>query len=89
MYLSVNLQRCQSSLFLDLLNTHSLSPHPVQARSNNICDVAAKDASQETLVNLVALACSLAILPMIREDDQVSKETSNKERFGAPANAQF
>lgn len=39
-----------------------------QARANNISDVAAKDGSQETLVNLLALAVNLAILPLLSED---------------------
>ena len=36
-----------------------------QARRNNMADVSAKDGSQETLVNLAALICSLVILPII------------------------
>eukprot|EP00096_Caligus_rogercresseyi_P000769 TRINITY_DN11286_c0_g1_i1.p1 TRINITY_DN11286_c0_g1~~TRINITY_DN11286_c0_g1_i1.p1 ORF type:complete len:400 (-),score=58.35 TRINITY_DN11286_c0_g1_i1:72-1271(-) len=39
-----------------------------QARSNNISDVSAKDGSQETLVNLIALILNLALLPLIPED---------------------
>ena len=39
-----------------------------QARSNNISDVAAKDGSQETMVNLAALLVNLVILPLISED---------------------
>lgn len=42
-----------------------------QARANNAGDVAAKDGSQETLVNLVALAANLAIVPLVGES-QVS-----------------
>jgi len=41
-----------------------------QARNNNISDVAAKDGSQETMVNLTALALNLAVLPWI-SDNQV------------------
>ncbi|KAH9518633.1 rus1 protein C16orf58 [Bulinus truncatus] len=36
-----------------------------QARRNNMADVSAKDGSQETLVNLVALICNLIILPLV------------------------
>ena len=36
-----------------------------QARRNNIGDVAAKDSSQETLVNLAALMTSLFLMPML------------------------
>ena len=36
-----------------------------QARNNNISDVAAKDGSQETMVNLTALAINLLALPWI------------------------
>ncbi len=39
-----------------------------QARANNISDVAAKDGSQETLVNLAALLVNLAVLPWLGED---------------------
>lgn len=36
-----------------------------QARCNNLADVAAKDGSQETLVNLAALLTSMVMLPLI------------------------
>lgn len=36
-----------------------------QARRNNMADLAAKDGSQETLVNLLALCLNLAILPLV------------------------
>jgi hypothetical protein len=36
-----------------------------QARMNNMGDVSAKDGSQETLVNLVALITSLLVLPLV------------------------
>ncbi|GIY04461.1 RUS family member 1 [Caerostris extrusa] len=36
-----------------------------QARMNNMADVSAKDGSQETLVNLIALLFSLLILPVV------------------------
>ncbi|CAJ0955612.1 unnamed protein product, partial [Mesorhabditis belari] len=36
-----------------------------QARRNNLADVAAKDGSQETLVNAAALLVSLALLPAV------------------------
>ena len=39
-----------------------------QARAGNISDVAAKDGSQETLVNLVALMVNLIVLPLVSED---------------------
>ncbi|XP_035212181.1 RUS family member 1-like isoform X2 [Stegodyphus dumicola] len=38
-----------------------------QARKNNMADVSAKDGSQETLVNLLALICSLFIVPIVAE----------------------
>jgi len=38
-----------------------------QARRNNMADLAAKDGSQETLVNLVALCVNLALLPLVSE----------------------
>ncbi|XP_059174146.1 RUS family member 1-like isoform X2 [Physella acuta] len=41
----------------------SLTQH--QARRNNMADVSAKDGSQETLVNLAALLCSLVLIPMV------------------------
>ncbi|VDM50067.1 unnamed protein product [Toxocara canis] len=36
-----------------------------QARCNNVADVSAKDGSQETLVNVTALVCSLILLPLV------------------------
>lgn len=36
-----------------------------QARMNNMADVSAKDGSQETLVNLIALVASLILLPIV------------------------
>ena len=39
-----------------------------QAKAGNISDVAAKDGSQETLVNLVALLVNLMILPLIADN---------------------
>lgn len=36
-----------------------------QARMNNMGDVSAKDGSQETLVNLLALITSLILLPIV------------------------
>ena len=36
-----------------------------QARNNNMADLAAKDGSQETLVNLVALCVNLMVLPLV------------------------
>lgn len=36
-----------------------------QARRNNLADVSAKDGSQETLVNLSALVCSLILVPLV------------------------
>ncbi|CAL1544581.1 unnamed protein product [Lymnaea stagnalis] len=41
----------------------SLTQH--QARRNNMADVSAKDGSQETLVNLAALICSLILVPLV------------------------
>ncbi|XP_076367237.1 RUS family member 1 isoform X1 [Tachypleus tridentatus] len=42
-----------------------------QARRNNMADVSAKDNSQETLVNLSALICSLLILPVVSGNDSL------------------
>ena len=42
-----------------------------QARANNISDVAAKDGSQETLVNLFALVLNLILLPLLGENQGV------------------
>lgn len=39
-----------------------------QAKADNISDVAAKDGSQETLVNLAALCINLQILPLVSGD---------------------
>jgi len=39
-----------------------------QAKASNISDVAAKDGSQETLVNLVALLVNLMVLPLVAEN---------------------
>ena len=38
-----------------------------QARNNNMGDVSAKDGSQETLVNLLALICSFIFIPVITQ----------------------
>ena len=42
-----------------------------QARKDNISDVAAKDGSQETLVNLAALLVNLTILPLLGNDQSL------------------
>ena len=42
-----------------------------QARADNISDVAAKDGSQETLVNLAALVVNLTILPYVSDDQNL------------------
>jgi hypothetical protein len=44
----------------------------LKARKNNISDVAAKDGSQETLVNLAALVLNLVLLPLIGESQGVT-----------------
>ena len=36
-----------------------------QARQNNMADLAAKDGSQETLVNLLGLCVNLVVLPLV------------------------
>lgn len=36
-----------------------------QARRNNMADVSAKDGSQETLVHLLGLVCSLLLMPLV------------------------
>ncbi|KAJ8312647.1 hypothetical protein KUTeg_010020 [Tegillarca granosa] len=42
-----------------------------QARRNNMADVSAKDGSQETLVNLAALICSLALIPLVTGNEML------------------
>nr|XP_022344974.1 RUS1 family protein C16orf58 homolog isoform X1 [Crassostrea virginica] len=42
-----------------------------QARRNNMADVSAKDGSQETLVNLAALICSLTLVPLVTGKDML------------------
>lgn len=37
----------------------------IQARRENLADVAAKDGSQETVVGIISLLASLAILPAV------------------------
>lgn len=60
---------CISSLFRSLVGVAggatrtALTQH--QARRNNLADVAAKDGSQETLVNLSALICSFILVPLV------------------------
>ena len=39
-----------------------------QAKADNISDVAAKDGSQETLVNLMALIVNLNLLPIVSDN---------------------
>eukprot|EP00049_Salpingoeca_infusionum_P010877 m.187334 g.187334 ORF g.187334 m.187334 type:complete len:454 (+) comp14773_c0_seq14:108-1469(+) len=43
-----------------------------QARANNMADVSAKDGSQETVVNLVALFVSMAIIPYVTASQGVT-----------------
>ncbi|XP_004479496.1 RUS family member 1 [Dasypus novemcinctus] len=43
-----------------------------QARRNNMADVAAKDSSQETLVNLAGLLVSLLMLPLVSDQPSLS-----------------
>jgi hypothetical protein len=43
-----------------------------QARGSNMADLCAKDGSQETVVNLVALCLNLAILPLVSESQAVT-----------------
>ena len=54
--------------FLNKIRT-AITQH--QARAENISDVAAKDGSQETLVNLAALILNLTILPMVSGDQHL------------------
>lgn len=42
-----------------------------QARRNNLADVSAKDSSQETLVNLIALMVNLVIVPIVVKSSTV------------------
>ena len=43
-----------------------------QAKRSNMADLAAKDGSQETLVNLVALCVNLALLPLVSDTPHLS-----------------
>lgn len=66
------LMQCVSSLIKSLVGVAggatraSLVQH--QARANNMADICAKDGSQETFTNLVALACSLILVPLVAGD---------------------
>ncbi|CAH1801676.1 unnamed protein product [Owenia fusiformis] len=42
-----------------------------QARRDNLADVSAKDGSQETLVNLSALLCSFALVPLVGDNQRL------------------
>ncbi|XP_060679021.1 RUS1 family protein C16orf58 homolog, partial [Hemiscyllium ocellatum] len=63
---------CVSGLFKSIVGVSggatraALTVH--QARRDNMADVSAKDGSQETLVNLTGLACSLILTPLISEN---------------------
>lgn len=48
-----------------------------QSRNNNLCDVAAKDGSQETLVNLIALIFGLIFLPIITASQRYKSSDYN------------
>ncbi|XP_053211419.1 RUS family member 1-like [Panonychus citri] len=69
------LLQCSSGLIKSLVGTiggatrAALTQH--QARNNNLADVSAKDSSQETLVNLVALITSLILVPLVAESDSL------------------
>lgn len=66
------LMQCISSLIKSLVGVAggatraSLVQH--QARANNMADICAKDGSQETFTNLVALFCSLILVPLVAGD---------------------
>ncbi|XP_074599805.1 RUS family member 1 [Brevipalpus obovatus] len=63
------LVQCSSGLLKSLVGTIGGSTRAAftqhQARRKNLADVSAKDNSQETLVNLVALVLGLTIVPLI------------------------
>lgn len=63
------LVQCSSGLLKSLVGTIGGSTRAAftqhQARRKNLADVSAKDNSQETLVNLVALLLGLTIVPLI------------------------
>ncbi|XP_074641058.1 RUS family member 1-like [Tubulanus polymorphus] len=42
-----------------------------QARRNNMADVSAKDGSQETMVNLAALLCSMVLIPLVAQNQSL------------------
>ncbi|CAG2101864.1 unnamed protein product [Medioppia subpectinata] len=81
--------QCFSGVLKSLVGTAggatraALTQH--QSRRNNLADVSAKDGSQETLVNLTALICSLIIVPVVSTNTKavksVSLETFNLNRF--------
>ncbi|OQV22075.1 RUS1 family protein C16orf58-like protein [Hypsibius exemplaris] len=60
---------CLSALLKAVVGIAGVGTRPAiiqhQARRNNIGDVAAKDSSQETLVNLAALMTSLFLMPLL------------------------
>ena len=66
------LMQCISSFIKSLVGVAggatraSLVQH--QARANNMADICAKDGSQETFTNLVALAVSLVLVPLVAGD---------------------
>ncbi|XP_040572501.1 RUS family member 1 [Lepeophtheirus salmonis] len=70
--LTFSIMACIANVFRSLVGVAggatrtSITQH--QARSNNISDVAAKDGSQETLVNLIGLILNLSILPIIPDN---------------------
>ncbi|XP_048476864.1 RUS1 family protein C16orf58 homolog, partial [Rhincodon typus] len=63
---------CTSGVFKSIVGVSggatraALTVH--QAQRDNMADVSAKDGSQETLVNLIGLACSLILTPLISDN---------------------
>ena len=61
----MNFQSAPQNIFHFIAEVSQINKYLSQARQNNLADVAAKDGSQETMVNLAALITSLVLLPRI------------------------
>lgn len=72
MYFGFAFMQCSSSLVKALVGVAggatraSLVQH--QAKNNNMADIQAKDGSQETLTNLIALCFSLLLIPLVADN---------------------
>lgn len=75
MYFGFAFMQCSSSLVKALVGVAggatraSLVQH--QAKNNNMADIQAKDGSQETLTNLIALCFSLLLVPFVADSSHL------------------